>query len=58
MLRQVKHILKGHSTCILDPGDAGGSGSVPRQEKQLLKGHSSCVLDPGYAGGSVLRQEK
>ena len=55
VLRQEKQSLKGHSTCVLDPGDAGGS--VLRQKKQRLKGHSTCVLDPGDAGGSAATGE-
>ncbi len=28
LLKQKKQRLKGHSTCVLDPGDAGGSAKT------------------------------
>ncbi len=28
LFRQKKQRLKGHSTCVLDPGDAGGSAKT------------------------------
>jgi hypothetical protein len=39
LLRQKKQRLKGHSTCVLDPGDAGGSvasgEAVARSAKEV-----------------------